>query len=329
MVNGKIAVLQAFPMYLFYATIFVISYLVIKDKDFSKIFYTFSCMMIIMCVMTLIDKEGTIIYPFINHNSPYAGMFVNSNHFAYLLSMGILISACLFIFKKDIFMKTFYLISFALQVYTLNLNNTLGSFVAVILGLFMLSLLYAIKYRKFSLELIVVIMTFCACCMLALEKNMIIQIKDVVFDIFKVFGSIFGDVGGDVSGAGTNRWGLWLAAMQNMINYPIFGTGIDCYRFATPATSLMPHNEFLQIGSETGFIGIGLYLSALIILCVKYFKKLIKMNDNTFVVGIVVFTYLVSACFGNTMPHTFPYYMIFIGMLAYSLNKKEEYNQIS
>ena len=52
----------------------------------------------------------------------------------------------------------------------------------------------------------------------------------------------------------------------------------------------------------------------------KVLKNLRSLSDITLVLAITTLSYLISALFGNTMPHTIIYFLVILGLTIRSLN---------
>ena len=108
---------------------------------------------------------------------------------------------------------------------------------------------------------------------------------------------------------------MWLHSFHLILQNPIFGVGLG--NFTVNGQQDRPHNEYLQYAVNTGIIGGLLYIAFLITLLVRAIKNRKETNNITFITGICIFCYLISAFFGNTMPHVMP---TFITMLAFFIS---------
>ena len=142
------------------------------------------------------------------------------------------------------------------------------------------------------------------------------QIVTLVYDVSKVSNN---PISYEAEQAGTGRWGLWLKAFKEIGQSPIIGTG---------NVQLRPHNEYLQFGQVWGIPAMIIYISVFVIMAVKLIKYKNKISNLTLILFAVVYTYLISALFGNTMPHTYPLFMLMFGFLVCVLNQdiKEDRN---
>ena len=139
------------------------------------------------------------------------------------------------------------------------------------------------------------------------------QVVGLIKDIFLVSADILSsDPTSELAKkAGTNRWGLWLMAFEEIKNSPIFGTG---------NVRLRPHNEYLQFAQVWGLPSMIIYISAFVVIFVKAIKHRKKLSNLSITLSFCVGTYLISALFGNTMPHTIPFFALFLGFIVRWLN---------
>ena len=121
--------------------------------------------------------------------------------------------------------------------------------------------------------------------------------------------------------AGTGRWVLWINAVKFIKDKPLFGHGLDnlgeLYDPLGVGTD-RPHNEYLQYAAHLGVPALIFYLCGIGSIFIKAYKNRMNLTDTTLVALGVVAAYLVSACFGNTMYYTTPYFMMLLGMATKS-----------
>lgn len=87
---------------------------------------------------------------------------------------------------------------------------------------------------------------------------------------------------------------LYIPAIHSILNNP-FGTGLGS---SQEILGFYPHNIFLEIGIDSGFIGILFFL----ILILKAFSnsvKILKMNDNDVILVIMIFIFWLIFLFWN------------------------------
>ena len=143
--------------------------------------------------------------------------------------------------------------------------------------------------------------------------------KDVQENLSTFFYDI-GQVAGqtdEMEQAGSSRMGLWMKSIEMTANKPFFGYGPDAAEVDEICnfSYWRPHNEYLQHALYLGIPGLFFYLAALLGIGINRWKKLRMLSPMQVVAGGCVVTYLISACFGNTMFYTTPYFWMFLGFL--------------
>ena len=303
--------------YLGYVLIFVFSYLLQSRDSHNRLLIAFLISSIFGCVSTIIDPSGGFLLAS-NNNTGWAFGFVNSNHYGYFLTLAVLCSACMFITAKTKGMKYFTAITYTLNTVVLFFNDTLGCLIAVLVALATIPIIYSIRGRQFKWLYMIPLGTFVVLsfALTPLAKYMpattysslFNQLAGLIKDFFSVTSAPLSE---EATHAGTDRWGLWMKAFKGIKDNPWFGTGDVFFK---------PHNEYLQHAYNFGILCLAFYLIALVIILVKALKNLRFLSDITLVFLFSILAYLISALFGNTMPHTMPFFMVFLAFSIRSLN---------
>jgi O-antigen ligase len=132
--------------------------------------------------------------------------------------------------------------------------------------------------------------------------------------------------GGSVLGG---REILWQAAWQIISQHPLGGVGIgnasysvvsylDVLASAAGKESVSMHNPILVVWSETGFLGIGIYLAVLTSAVLSFIKEYLKYrkHDNHFLMPYFAFVsslflgYMASWIKGGGMEADFMYFLL-------------------
>lgn len=114
---------------------------------------------------------------------------------------------------------------------------------------------------------------------------------------------------------GYGRLKMWKRAVDNMIELPLFGTGVGSWRSYNPdMPNPKPHNDFLQYGSSSGIPALIFYLALIGYIFVDFRRKHKQVSDNNFIVMCAIFVYLVQSIFGNVMVMTAPVFYILLGI---------------
>jgi hypothetical protein len=115
--------------------------------------------------------------------------------------------------------------------------------------------------------------------------------------------------------AGTRRFIKWMDTLKRIRQRPLFGFGPEgFYGVNAIAEGDAPHNEYLQIAGYLGIPGLLLYLGALVTLAVHHWKRIRELDPMVLAVSGATVVYLFSACFGNPVYNTAPYYWMFLGL---------------
>ncbi len=311
--------------YLQESTIFFLAYalifaccLSVKNKSIKeRILFCLTASSTFMCVLNLVffDRSKYIFGDYCNTN--WAVGFVNSNHFGYFLTVTTMLIAGMFVLAKSNKVKIASGTLFVLHCFVLMFNDTLGCLLALIITLIAMPVIVCIKQKKFNWFAFVPIAVFMAISFVCipLAKHMgstYLSLASQLENLFKeVFSIAQAPLAEENLTAGTSRWDLWLDAVDAIKNYPIFGDGWVLEK---------PHNEYLQYSAHYGLPTLIFYLVALIIIAVKALKNLKALSNTTLCLLGSVLAYLISAFFGNTMPHTI---VFFILVLAFAITNIE------
>ena len=244
----------------------------------------------------------------------YASTLHNTNHFAYLLSMGILLAAGMYMVEQNKIWKVSIMLAYGLNVWALIINKTMGGYVAVCFGMLFLGAIILHKDKKRKKDVVMLLLCFVV---VNVGTNLSNGILTENF-IESAYG-ITED--GLTDAAGSGRIGLWKQAIVYIGEKPVFGFGPEGLNqpYAEDGfTNVRPHNEYLQHMAYLGIPGGLLYLIALGSLFWECMKNLKKQSFLVLILGGAIFAYCVSAFFGNTFYYTAVYYFILLGMLSVS-----------
>lgn len=274
----------------------------------------------------------------------YATVFLHHNHMGYVLCMGIVGDAILFLFSEKKVHKFIFGIFELISLTALLVNDTFGSYLAVLLTMPVMYLAYFLKVRKFKLSDLIpggifAIISVLSSCGLILDTEPINQ-KLIKF-VNDVYLFITGGKGSQHTGTG--RGYLWKETFRRMLKRPIFGYGpAGFYKDNAMIWSGRPdapHNEFLQRGAFIGIPGLIMYLSALFSFAWHHFKNIRELDPMVIATSSVTLTYLISSCFGNPVFSTAIYFYLFFGLsmswnedalpIVYDENSEEHLKQFN
>ncbi len=251
-----------------------------------------------------------------------AAIYLNTNHFAYVLTIGLMAMAGLVIIEKKLAAKIAALLLFALNLWALIINDTFGSYIGVLFGIVFLAVITLVKDQKRYKEVIGIIAVFLIVSMIMNSGDKLLSKNfDMAYQDSKTMDT------NDFGGSG--RIGLWKETLKCIKEKPVFGFGPEGLYDRLYEAGLQndrPHNEYLQHAAFLGIPGLLFYLTALITLLVYCLKNLKKIPMVFITLGGIVFGYCVSAFFGNTLYYTTPYYFMFLGLLASCNEGKQKEN---
>lgn len=313
-----IGVQEGLFAFVVYGVCVLMAYYVKEENIAKRILFAFLITLSILSILAIINPQGTFFFQK-NCNTTWASMFVNSNHFGYVLALATLTSAMWFLFATKKWEKIVSGAMFVLFCVTDFFVDTFGSLLAIFATLILIPIVLSWFKKKFRLDYLLPLGVFVIISFLITPLGNW-RYYSTYTNFFKQVAGLFGDFGVIVEAptselaqkAGTNRWGLWMMAFQEIAESPIIGTG---------NVGLRPHNEYLQYAQVWGPISAIIYISAFVVIFVKAIKHRAKLSNFSLGLLFVVCAYLISALFGNTMPHTTPFFCLFLGFLIRFMNR--------
>lgn len=285
----------------------------------------------VMTVLSLVNNDFSKKF-FINgvtcsNSYEYQGVFYNTNHFGYYLTISLLVIAFLFIYTSGWKKKIPYAICLIAETWLLILNDTFGSYLGILVSLIALTLYTIFTKSIIKKDAIILLLIFVVTSIVSLFRTE--NLLDDFYGIFSNFVTLSSaeSTTEEIGEVGTGRVTLWTLGFKVLKQYPVFGVGLQNVDFSS-------HNLFIQLAVYTGFIGLALYVIVYIVGFVKIIKNRNFVNNAQFASVFVALGYLVSAFFGVTMFYTAPYYYIIFGICMsgavklFNINKNlEEKNE--
>lgn len=274
------------------------------------------------CKCFLISLLIICILPFIQYGKnmgivDFSGVFFNSNHFAYYLVIGVIVSMLLYTYER----KKFYLIVYIISLFTLIYNNTFGGYLAL-LGTLILIVIYNILNKKNIKATLIVTFIFILLSLFTFKNSNYIAVNNIkgLFSDTKTIAESINDKNIDASKAGTNRWGLWITTLELVKRKPIFGYGIANLgagydELKVYPESIEPHNVIIRTSAENGIIAVLLYLAMLLTLFINLLRNNKKLDFITIIFSFAVIGYFASSLFGVSVFNAVPYYFICLGIV--------------
>lgn len=307
--------------YFVYTGIFISGYNINKNKYRKIILKAFVLTSLILSILMLLDIEYLNELFTLRKN---ATIFYNINHFAYYLCMAIMASVVLIIKDSSkYYSKLFYLLSFSILVIALIQNRSFGPYLAVIAGIVFVTILVFLYSPKSKKSITLVLISF-----ILISSYMNLETGFLTGEANKLSTGVNDIIQKNETAekAGSNRWEFWKYGVQFALEKPLFGYGPDNLGekyLEVGITNDRPHNEIIQFAASLGIPAALFYILAMAIHFWNLFKNRKKLNS--LIIGFygIIFTYLVSSMFGNTMYYTSPFFFMFLGISGNLLNNSD------
>lgn len=313
--------------YLFYLGFFINGFIISHNKEYLKKVLNFLLISsTIMGLLILMNNDLTkllLIGSNIYHHDLNAGIFSQYNHYGYYLTISICASFSLFLFSKKKLSSIIYLLDYILLLYVLIKNDTFGCYLAVVFSILCIGVYsFIVKQNRVKVLFIPLILILMSLDFQTVKKNLhttgneLIGIGKNIIDI----ETAIGNNGRPLLCSGTNRLDLWINGIRFIGNKPIFGYGFE--NLEEPYSKVLkceltdrPHNMFIQVGANTGIMGLLSYISFLFITFISILKNLKKVDKYVMCFVFMSIGYISSSMFGNSMFYTTPYYMTSLGVI--------------
>jgi len=322
---------EGYVVFVYYIIVFLIAGIIKSSKRKRVLLNVFAVSATLLCVVTVLQRYNAVATFFNIQNSvlftatgKYESVFCYFNHYGYYLCMAILCCAGLIFTDKKKKSILFHALLMMANVWSLVLNDTFGSYLAVAIAMCVIPTLFIIKAKmnheninhltvfRLALPLLIfVVISFTS----TLSQNSIVsQFGELTADVGKV---ITDDSTADA--AGTGRWRLWKTTSDFILDRPVFGYGAEglINKYAELGfINDRPANEYIQYAAFFGIPSLIFYLLALFSIFIVCMKNLKTLKPITLAIGGCVLAYAISACFGNTMYYTTVYFYMFLGLLS-------------
>lgn len=322
---------EGFIVFCYYIIIFLMAGVIKSSKKKRVLLNVFAVSATLLCCVTVLQKYNDIAAFFgrqqcilFTSTGKYESVFCYFNHYGYYLCMAVL--CCSGLIFTDEKKKSFigHTILMMINVWSLVLNDTFGSYIAAAIALIVITILLIVKAKmnherirkrlvfKLALPLLVFVIISISS---SLSQNSIIsQIGNLTTDVGKV---VTDDPTADL--AGTGRWHLWKITAGFIAERPVLGYGAEGLIDKYAVLGLIndrPANEYLQYATFFGIPSFIFYVFALVSILLANIKKIKRLKPITLAIGGVVLAYAISACFGNTMYYTTVYFYMFLGLVS-------------
>ena len=288
----------------------------------------------------------------------HSGVFHNSNHYGYYLSICVIVAAVMAMKAKENWKRLLYLLSYATMLFMAIINNTFGAYLGIgvsLLFMFIYVLIPKMKiegedsHKSYLTELVVCL------CMIAIFADLSCFTvnqsgKNIVGENFASISSDLGLLFGnqnltnqendganesansnsssssEVREIGSGRGKLWVKGLELATQKPFFGYGLENiiyeYNSQFNISEGRSHNLIVQLSATTGIVGMLLYVVGIASLWIRRLKY-IKSWDLYECLGMfVIVSYIISSLVGNSGFATSPYFYIFVGFVILSRKEK-------
>ena len=293
-----------------------------------------------------------------------SSVFNNSNHYAYVLSIAVVVAAVMFIKSENIFVKSAYLLSFTILTWMLIINDTFGAYLGVMIA-FALLIIHALITKKDLIYAFLVVAIFASASFSITntkgEKIVVKNFSYISQSISDILGAnsdkeeedgntkkeIVGLSGEEVlvenvqseekdlsdvaaGDAGSGRWKLWVGAWEIIKKKPLFGAGLENMIYEYSELGIgegRSHNLILQLAGTLGIPGMLLYVAGVAIIFFQALRFYKVWDVYTYMGMFVMVSYLISSLTGNSGFYTSGYFYIFVGFVVLgTINLKKQKN---
>ena len=312
---------DGFFTYCIYAAIYCCAQININENLRRKVLQCFILASLPLCLVTILQYFnystaflGIYYQERLLSNMRYAAIFYNTNHYGYYLTMIIAVSAGLYWQSKRPLEQFFYLFIFTLNTWCLIMNNTFGSYLAVLFICICASVFLYKESNNFNKTgSLIPPMLFLL---------LTVSSSQIVTNNFQVLSTDVKNIAAEntsAKNAGSKRWEVWTNGLDMLKDKPIFGYGPENLGKEYLARGIdqdRPHNEYLQHALFLGIPALIFYMTALFMLLKNWLTIRQNLNRTSFVSGLTVIAYLFSAFFGNTMFYTTIYFFLLLGYIS-------------
>lgn len=276
-------------------------------------------------------------FPAFRDDRTNSTIFFNSNHYAYFLTMAVLIAAGYYLYaEKDL--RTFGIVSLMLNLSALAVNRSMGAIIAVTVVIVMACVQAVWNWHKEPIKDLeiqkkenrddssikqvkakrarygratMLLYVLIAGAVLALAFIPSIRVDAIV--LVRDFSRVI--TGQDDGHAGSGRWILWVETAKYIKENPILGWGCEgiAHRLLSETGMGSPHFEILTYAAFFGIPAAVFYTVWVVKVLVRSWKR--GAEDVSRMTACLAATgYFISSMFGIPIFYTLPFFFIFLGM---------------
>lgn len=205
------------------------------------------------------------------------GATFNRNTFGFFMGLGVLTTYFLLIKKFSLDMKNgIVIILFIIFIFGTLFSYSRATWVAVFICLFLHTI---INYKKINLKYLIILVTTCI----------------AIFYLFNFSDYLSTRFHSLASGDSSNRYEIWLKAIEMISQKPLFGWGIESWKVFGLKEYAGIHNIYLEILFSLGILGFFCFFIFLFLIS----KNLFKHKD--FILLIFLIYFLLIGCFDHSI----------------------------
>lgn len=294
------------------------------DKKYYKLLLNSAIVILALsCVLSFIDPRGEFIWGFSAElDFPFSLQFINPNYAGSIIAVIIVVCINFFNLSKKQYENILYGIAFIIFGVYLFLNGSYSPITAMIVAIVFEIIFLWIKNKKCPLKILLLFLCIIPIIFLVDLYPNISELRTCEYNYFletcavidNILGSDILSLFGIDSIIGSDGWDRGSLILESIIacfaslKSFFFGYG------AGGAYTYHPHNNYIDVFIEFGFVTFVLY----IMLIVYYVYKLIKSRFNMFNFGIVcaIIAYFFRSMFGGIIPIEYLYFLIVFAISA-------------
>lgn len=282
-----------------------------------------------------------------------SGIFHNSNHYGYYLSICVIVAAVMTMKEKNSWISVLYFVSYLIMLKMAIINNTLGAYLGIGASLIFM-IIYALipklesavyKRELGTTALVVAGFILLSCTTVNTSgKNIVYSNVSALIEDFNILvgnnKSTSTDNEEDLTmqsgeeiesntdsnsaadDIGSGRGILWKNAAIMAFQKPFFGYGLENilyeYNSQFGIGEGRSHNLILQLAATTGIVGMLLYVVGIAAIWIRKLRYLKEWDIYECLGMFVTVSYIVSSFVGNSGFYTSGYFYIFLGFIALS-----------
>ena len=344
--EGEYAYSETPQQVLAYFSLFLISSIIVSDKNKSLILYTFIYLGIFECFIAFLQNFSlwpvSSLFDAAAHEGKHLafGLTEHCNYFASIAIIFTAIFSGMFIYsnKKDD-LSVYLILSIVGCFATLFTYTRLGmvGIFSIFFGFLLLEILITIFNKnktltKSNFKKILIIFICFALCFIMLEL-FTGTVKEEVSTSVSEIKTV--QKANKIESFGTNRGTIWKVGLSSLKKYPLTGVGFDNYRYSFKIYSKnfgwsqnKGHNEYIHMLVTQGIPSGINYLIFTFWCCWFPLVKILKgesefsKSNLTKIFLIAIFAYFVQSLFNSSVTNVAPYKWILMGLLLPRLEQK-------